>query len=102
MKMSAGDTFDITFLLKGYALRENDTIIFSIKEDYEDDNEEPILQKIITGVTGNFVRVYIPANEMKTCGVGLKFYDVVLMNNGIKYTLNYPTKLYLERVVHDE
>lgn len=101
MKMSAGDTFDITFLLKGYTLRESDTVVFSIKDDYEDDDATPLLTETITGQTGSYLRIVISADRMKQCGVGLKFYDLVLMNNGIKYTLNYPSKLWLERVVHN-
>lgn len=103
MKMSAGDTFDITFLLKGYALKSTDTVVFSIKDDYEDDNALPLLTETITGQTGSLLRVLISADRIKQCGVGLKYYDLVLTNpSGIKYTLNYPTKLWLERVVHRE
>lgn len=101
IRISAGDDFNVSFRLIGFELESSDTIIFSVKEDYEDEDSEPILTKTFTGMVGDILTIDIPSSEMKTCGVGLKYYDILVKNNNnIKYTLNFPAKLYLERVAH--
>lgn len=101
IRMSAGDDFNVNFKLIGIELESDDVVTFSVKEDYEDEDAEPILTKTFTGMVGDVIPINIPSSEMKVCGVGLKYYDIFVKNNeNLKYTLNFPAKLYLERVAH--
>lgn len=100
IKISQGDTFDVTFNLKGYSLSLTDRIIFSVKDKLG--NGEPIISKEVTNIEGNIINIKIPYNEMESLQPGVKLYDLVVINSSGKYTLMYPSTLEIVEVVHNE
>lgn len=105
--ISYGDTFLVTFNLAGYSLIATDTIVFTVKECIED--EVVLIKKEITGITGPSFTIEIDRNEfMEAVGKGSKVYDLLLSYGDInpetqkKNTLNFPARLIVKDVVHNE
>jgi hypothetical protein len=99
IKISKGDTFDVTFRLNGYQIDSNDKIVFSVKDRFG--NGRTLISKTLTGITGTDINVNIPAEEMKLES-GIKYYDILLVNSSGKFTLMYPAILEIVEVVHNE
>lgn len=99
IKISKGDTFDVTFRVKEYQIDSNDTIIFSVKDRFG--NGKTLIRKTLTGIAGTDINVNIPAEEMKL-EPGIKYYDIFLINSFGKFTLMYPAILEIVEVVHNE
>lgn len=100
IKVSKGDTFNITFNLKGYSLIESDRVIFSVKDRLG--NSLPILREEFTGITGSSLNIFISAEKMASLDAGIKYYDLVIVNEDRKYTLIYPSVFEVVEVIHNE
>ena len=64
ISLSKGDTFDVTFAVNGYRLKDGDSVIFSIKNTANSSNV--LMKKIYTTFINNKVRVQISAEEMES------------------------------------
>lgn len=100
ISLSKGDTFDVTFAVNGYRLKDGDSVIFSIKNTANSSNV--LMKKIYTTFINNKVRVQISAEEMESLTIGSKVYDLVCITGDVKVTLNYPANLVIKEVVHNE
>jgi hypothetical protein len=105
--ISYGDTFLVTFNLCGYSLVSTDTIKFTVKDCI--DSEIELLTKELTGLTGTAFTIEIDRLEfMEAVGKGNKVYDLLLSYGDInpetqkKNTLNFPARLIVKDVVHNE
>ena len=97
--VSKGDTFDIVFCLCGYELVATDKVVFTMKDKIDCPNE--ILEKEITGISGKFIRIQIPAEEMKALTARKYYYDLLCKSGNAVITLCYPEKVFVREVVHD-
>ena len=97
--ISKGDTFDVTFRLYGYSLLETDIIIFTIKDKIHYPNE--LIEKKITGISGDVIRVQIPAEKMEVLSGGRHFYDLLCQSGDAVITLCYPEQIFIKEVVHN-
>lgn len=99
IKISKGDTFDVTFHVNGYEIDAEDIIIFSVKDRFG--NGKTLISKTLTGITGTDININIPAEEMNI-DTGIKYYDILLKKSSCKLTLMYPAILEIVEVVHNE
>lgn len=98
IKISHGDTFDVTFSLEGYILQEGDKIIFSVKKTRFSKDIE--IQKTYSNVKGDSVRVVVSAADMAVLEPGEYLYDIHVVSGDRKTTQNFPAPLIVEAVVH--
>ena len=83
IKISKGDTFNILFQVSGYEFKDTDVVIFTIKKDTY--SNEALIEKRFEDIQDNIINVIV------TCKSG----DIIL-------TLNYPAKIRITGVVHNE
>lgn len=100
IRISKGDTFDVTFELEGYELTAEDTVIFSVKKTVF--SEDVILESKIQSIAGAEIRVKVPANEFAKLEPGNYVYDLCVCSQTLRLTLNFPAKLIVESVVHND
>lgn len=101
--ISQGDVLNVPFKLNGLTLTATDTIYFSVKDRLGDD--VPLINHKVNNIDldGNRFAVVVPTAVMETLTVGQYFYDVTLINaDGNKRTLNFPTKLIIKEVAHND
>lgn len=100
--ISYGDIFDVTFKIKGLTIEENSKFYLAIKKESAD--EEPCYLKQLSRVNldTNSVRIIIESAEMAKFAVGKYYYDLCYIVEGNKKTLNYPARLIVREVVHNE
>lgn len=100
IKISQGDTFNVLFQVYGYEFKNTDIVIFTIKKGLY--TTEPIIEKTFTDIQNNQVNVIITADEMDDLSTGDYCYDLVCKSDDVVITLNYPAKLKIMEVVHDD
>ena len=99
--VSCGDALEVTFTLDGLQIQKGDKICFSVKQKLTD--RKACLCVDITDVDyeQNKFSVFVPS-----CDMGLEpgeyVYDIVYISDGNKRTLNFPARLNIIGVVHDE
>lgn len=98
IKISHGDTFDVTFSLEGYVLQEGDKVIFSVKKTRF--AKDIAIQKTYPNVKGETIRVIVSAADMAELDPGEYLYDIHVISGDRKTTLNFPAPLTVEAVVH--
>lgn len=98
IRISHGDTFDVTFSLEGYELQEGDTVTFSVKRTRF--SKEVAIQKTYADAKGETIRVIIPAADMAKLEPAEYLYDIHVVSGDRKTTLNFPAPLIVEAVVH--
>jgi len=99
---SRGDTFITLFYVKGLVLNENDTAVFTVKDDLG--SRQPLLT-LPCGIDtlNNIVSVVGSAQEMSVLPEGVFWYDLYLDTaNGAHTTLVYPSKLIVRGTVHND
>lgn len=100
IKISYGDTLNITFVLSGYELQLGDKVVFSVKQKLSD--TETLITKEYSELIGTEIPITIDSEEMKKLPIGVNFYDLVVVKSETQTTLNLPAKIIIERVVHNE
>ena len=100
ISISYRDTFDLIFNIVGFEIEETDRIIFTIKDELFD--EAPIIREEFTGLSGTSINIVVSSEEMKKLKLGTNYYDLLCVKNDNKVTLNFPAKLIVEKVVHNE
>lgn len=101
--ISQGDVLNVPFKLNGLTLATGDTIYFSVKQRLGDD--VPVITYEVNNIDfeANRFAVVIPTAIMETLNVGQYYYDITLVNeDGNKRTLNYPNKLIIKEVAHND
>lgn len=98
--ISYGDTLDIVFRVTGFEIVPSDRIIFSVKNELFD--EDTVITKEFTNIEGTDINIIISSEEMKKLSYGINYYDILCINADNKVTLNFPAKLIVEKVVHNE
>ena len=101
--ISQGDVLNVPFKLNGLTLTATDTIYFSVKDRLADDVPLIIHKVNNIDLDGNRFAVVVPTAVMETLTVGQYFYDITLINaDENKRTLNFPTKLIIKEVAHND
>lgn len=98
--ISQNDTFNVTFRLTGFEIAKTDTIIFTVKNELFD--QEVLLEKQFSNISGSDINIIITAEEMKKIPLGINYYDLLCLSSGTKTTLNFPSKLIVQKVVHND
>lgn len=99
IRISRGDTLDISFEVEGYEIKPTDKITFTVKENLS--KEAFLIQKDIDMVEGNTINVVLSKEEMEAIPVGVSYYDLVCISEDKRVTFNFPYKLIVERIVHN-
>lgn len=99
IKISKGDTFNILFQVSGYEFKDTDVVIFTIKKDIY---SEALIEKIFDNIQNNIINVVIVAKEMNKLITGEYVYDLVCKSGDTILTLNYPAKIRITGVVHND
>lgn len=100
IKISQGDTFNIIFQVYGYEFKNTDIVVFTVKKgEY---TNEPLIQKTYENIQDNRINVVVSADEMDDLETGDYVYDLVCKSDDVILTLNYPSKLKIVGVVHDD
>ena len=98
--ISYGDTLDVIFRVVGFEVELTDKIRFTVKDEVYD--KEPLVEKEFTNIEGTDINIVLSSEEMKKINVGTNYYDLLCIKEDNKVTLNFPAKLVVERVVHNE
>ena len=98
--ISYGDTLDIVFRVTGFEIVPSDRIIFSVKNELFD--EDTVITKEFTNIEGTDINIIISSEEMKKLSYGINYYDILCINADNKVNINFPAKLIVEKVVHNE
>ena len=100
--ISYGDALEVTFDLEGLQIQKGDKICFSTKQKLTD--EKACLCVDITDIDceQNKFSVFVPSDDMAALLPGQYLYDVVLIYGNNKHTLNFPARLTVMGVAHDE
>lgn len=100
IKISKGDTFNILFQVSGYEFKDTDVVIFTIKKDTY--SNEALIEKRFEDIQDNIINVIVTADEMSKLTTGEYVYDLVCKSGDTILTLNYPAKIRITGVVHNE
>lgn len=100
IKISKGDTFNVLFQVNGYEFKETDVVIFTIKKGIY--SSDVLIEKVFNDIQNNIINVVITANEMSKLSTGAYVYDLVCKSGNTILTLNYPAKIIITGVVHNE
>lgn len=101
IRISKGDTLDIKFNVSGFEIKDTDTIIFSVKKEYLND-DSLLIRKELNNIAGNKINIVLNSEEMSKLPLGTNYYDLVCISDDKKVTFNFPAKIIIERVVHNE
>lgn len=99
IRISKGDTLEVTFIIEGYSISESDEIKFSVKKEYFGD--KLLLEKTLTNITGNEIKITLSSEDMLKLPIGTNYYDLVCLSADKKVTFNFPAKIIIERIVHN-
>lgn len=103
ISISKADTVGIVFRVDGYSMAEDDTTIFSIRQNGMFINQSLVVYSGEAKHDEKYIYVDIPAETMKEIPAGSYIYDVLLKTaSGRTITLNYPRQLKIMEVAHDE
>ena len=100
IRISHGDTLNISFQLQGYEVQEGDVFVFTVKKTPSDDEILIRLECVVE--EDKLLTVIVGKDDMKTLEIGKKYYDVCVLQGIIKNTLMFPKKLVIAEVVNDE
>lgn len=100
IKISQGDTFNVCFQVFGYEFKDTDIVVFTVKKNTFD--TENLIEKTYSDIQNNQINVMITADEMETLAVGDYVYDLACKSGEVIITLNYPSKLKIVGVVHND
>lgn len=101
--ISQGDVLNVPFRISGLTLSVEDRLYFTVKDRLSD--EDVLINHKVNNidVDNNRFAVVIPSSVMNTLKVGSYFYDIVWINaEGNQRTLNYPAKLIIKEVAHND
>lgn len=98
IRVSQGDTLDITFELEGYEIKNEDTLYFTVKNELYD-KDTLIVKEIKT--SGTIIQVKLDIEDMAKLPLGTHYYDLFCMSDNKRVTLIFPSKIIVERVVHN-
>ena len=97
---SYGDTFICSWYLNTPEIKEEDEILFSIKNTPESTN---IIKQVTCENAGQHITAKISATEFaSTLPIGNYVYDLVIKSNNEKLTLLFPSNFIVKAVVHDD
>lgn len=98
LTISQGDTLSIVFCLSGYNIRASDTIHISIKRY---DTGAIAAASEVTGITGTQIFMNVPADVTETWPPGMYIYDITVINDAGRRTLNYPAMIRVLSTAHE-
>lgn len=93
IRLSRGDTLDISFTVKGINIDSEDIVTITVK------GNGICIQKSFIGVVDNTIPFFLTSEETAQMPVGKYFYDLLVENDYEKKTLNWPYRLIIEGVV---
>lgn len=102
INISYGDILDVTFKISGLEIIKEAKFYLSIKKDLEDEECAYIKQLSYVNTEENSVRIVIQSADMERFTVGKYYYDLVYEVDGNRRTLNYPARLVVREVVHND
>lgn len=102
INISYGDILDVTFNITGLTINQDAEFYLSIKKSLHDEDCAYIKQLSFIDFEKNSVRIVIESADMERFTVGKYYYDLVYKVEGNRRTLNYPARLVVREVVHDE
>lgn len=100
--ISYGDILDVTFDIEGLKIEEDSRFVLSIKKDLDDPQPSFLKQLSYIDFESNSVRIVIDSEDMEKFEVGKWYYDLVYIVGQNRRTLNYPSRLVVKEVVHNE
>lgn len=100
IKISYGDTFNVIFQVTGYEFKDTDVVTFTIKKGIY--SSETLITKTFNNIQNNQINVLINSDDMENLNVGDYVYDLVCQSGDVVLTLNYPSKLKIVGVVHND
>lgn len=102
INISYGDILDVTFKITGLSINKDAEFYLSIKRDLSDEECAYIKQLSYIDFDTNSVRIVIQSEDMERFIVGKYYYDLVYKVGDNRRTLNYPARLVVREVVHNE
>lgn len=97
LTISQGDTLSFVVCLAGYELVATDTVHISIKQY---DTGAIVAASEVTGITGAQIYVSIPDDVTRTWAPGMYIYDIQIINDHGRRTINYPAMIRVVGTAH--